>query len=182
MDCVLFRFIYINIETSTIDMEYKKIKFGTYTNSYWHKLKGLKSVKGLLKEIKELDWEDYNLYLVGSILSNVETSDVDLIITGPLVPAKIDYLLESIVEIGFEHQIFCDVKFSVTGELFDPTCDIDKTIRYANYRGEMTIDGHPYHFAKRLHGLYLSDQHYPMAKSLNAMLEGRKYKSPKKVI
>ena len=164
-------------------MEYKKIKFGTYTNSYWHKLKGLKSVKGLLKEIKELDWEDYNLYLVGSILSNVETSDVDLIITGPLVPAKIDYLLEAIVEIGFEHQIFCDVKFSVTGELFDPTRDIDKTIRYANYRGEMTINGHPYHFAKRLHGLYLSDQHYPMAKTLNAVVEeGRRYKAPKKVI
>ena len=35
-------------------MEYKKIEFGTYTNSYWHKLKGLKSVKALLKEIKEL--------------------------------------------------------------------------------------------------------------------------------
>jgi len=164
-------------------METKKIKFGDYTNDKWHTLNGLKSVESLIDIIKELDWDGFNLYAVGSILSDVDTHDFDLIITGPIIPAKINYLLEEIVEIGFDCQIYCDVKYSVSGDLFNPEVDTIKTIRYAHYKPLMTIDGHPYYFAKPAHGLYLSDRNYPMAKTLNYMAdEGRVYKAPHQLI
>ena len=160
-------------------METKKIKFGSYTNDKWHTLNGLDSVKHIIDLIKELNWDDHQLWAVGSILSDVDTHDLDLIITGPIIPAKVNYLLEEIVEIGFDCQIYCDVKFSVSGDLFNPEVDTIKTIRYAHYKPLMHIDGHPYHFAKGAHGLYLSDRNYPMAKTLNAMAdEGRVYKAP----
>ena len=159
-------------------MEVKKIKFGDYTNDKWKTINGLDSVKEVIEQIEYLDWDGFNLYAVGSILSNVDTHDFDLIITGPIIPAKINYLLKKVVEIGFDEQVYCDVKYSVSGDLFNPEVDTIKTIRYANYKPLMTIDGHPYHFAKEAHGLYLSDRNYPMAKTLNAMEEGRVYKAP----
>ena len=160
-------------------MEVKKIKFGDYTNDKWKTINGLDSVKEVIEQIEYLDWDGFNLYAVGSILSDVDTHDLDLIITGPIIPAKINYLLKKVVEIGFDEQVYCDVKYSVSGDLFNPEVDTIKTIRYANYRPLMTIDGHPYHFAKEAHGLYLSDRNYPMAKTLNAMAdEGRVYKAP----
>ena len=164
-------------------MEVKKIKFGDYTNDKWKTINGLDSVKEVIEQIEYLDWDGFNLYAVGSILSNVDTHDFDLIITGPIIPAKINYLLKKVVEIGFDEQVYCDVKYSVSGDLFNPEVDTIKTIRYANYRPLMTIDGHPYHFAKEAHGLYLSDRNYPMAKTLNAMAdEGRVYKAPHRLI
>ena len=164
-------------------METKKITFGSYTNDKWKTINGLDSVKHIIDLIKELNWDDYQLWAVGSILSDVDTHDLDLIITGPIIPAKVNYLLEEIVEIGFDCQIYCDVKFSVSGDLFNPEVDTIKTIRYANYKPLMHIDGHPYHFAKGSHGLYLSDRNYPMAKTLNAMAdEGRVYKAPHQLI
>ncbi len=164
-------------------METKKIKFGSYTNDKWHTLNGLDSVKHIIDLIKELNWDDYQLWAVGSILSDVDTHDLDLIITGPIIPAKVNYLLEEIVEIGFDCQIYCDVKFSVSGDLFNPEVDTTKTIRYANYAPLMIINDQPYHFAKGSHGLYLSDRNYPMAKTLNAMAdEGRVYKAPHQLI
>ena len=159
-------------------MEVKKIKFGDYTNDKWKTINGLDSVKEVIEQIEYLDWDGFNLYAVGSILSNVDTHDFDLIITGPIIPAKINYLLKKVVEIGFDEQVYCDVKYSVSGDLFNPEVDTIKTIRYANYKPLMTIDGHPYYFAKEAHGLYLSDRNYPMAKTFNAMEEGRVYKAP----
>ena len=160
-------------------MEHKKIKFGAYTNDKWKTINGLDSIKHVIDQIKELNWDDHQLWAVGSILSDVDTHDIDLIITGPIIPAKVNYLLEEIVEIGFDEQIYCDVKFSVSGDLFDPEVDTKKTIRYANYAPLMVINDQPYPFAKEAHGLYLSDRNYPMAKTLNAMAdEGRVYKAP----
>jgi hypothetical protein len=164
-------------------METKKIKFGDYTNDKWHTINGIDSVKHVIDQIKELNWDDHQLYAVGSILSNVDTHDLDLIITGPIIPAKVNYLLEEIVEIGFDEQIYCDVKFSVSGDIFNPEVDTTKTIRYANYAPLMIINDQPYPFAKEAHGLYLSEQSYPMAKCLNYMAdEGRIYKGPLKLI
>ena len=163
-------------------MESKKVTFGAYTNDKWKTINGIESVRHVIDQIKELNWDDHKLYAVGSILSLVDTHDLDLIITGPIMPDKINYLLEKIVEIGFDEQIYCDVKFSVSGDLFNPEVDTIKTIRYANYKPLMHIDGHPYHFAKEAHGLYLSDRNYPMAKTLNAMEEGRVYRAPFRLI
>ena len=164
-------------------MEHKKITYGSYTNDKWQTLNGLKSVETIIGIIRdELDWDDHELWAVGSILSDVDTHDLDLIILGPIMPAKVNYLLEKIVEIGFDCQIYCDVKFSVSGNLFNPEVDNAKTLRYANYRPLMTINGQPYHYAEYAHGFYLSDQRYPMAKTLNAMEEGRVYRAPVKLI
>ena len=88
-------------------------------------------------------------------------------------------MLDGIVRIGFEEQIYCDVKFSITNELYDPVNDEPKTIRYACYQPKITINRKTYHYGQEIYGLYLKDTKFPMNKTLS---NGILYKSPMKLI
>jgi len=101
---------------------YKRtIKYGDYTEMQWKTLNGLTSVEMELRRIAELCNPEYEAWVVGGILEDRETQDLDIIITGPNRPERINYLLEEIVYLGFANQIWIDVKYSVTGELFIPS-------------------------------------------------------------
>ena len=166
-------------------METKKedIKIGKFKNDQWKRLNGLESIDTTLQRIKtEIDWSDYELWVHGSILSDVDTYDIDMTIMGPMKPKRIMYLLEQVHRIGFEEQTLPDVKYSLSDELYDPQTDSPKKIMYVCYRGQITIDGEPYRYGKLIKDLWIKEQKYPMAKTLNAMAEGRVYKSPHQII
>ena len=166
-------------------MEYKTedIKIGKYSNDKWKLLNGLESIDTTLERIKkEIDWSDYELWIHGSILSDVDTYDIDMTIMGPMKPRRIMYLLEQIHRIGFEEKTLPDVKYSLSNELHDPNKDLPKTIIFVCYRGQITIDGEPYNYGKLVNDLWMKEQRFPMAKTLMAMAEGRVYKAPMKLI
>ena len=87
-----------------------------------------------LREIIELDWEDYQLWIYGGILENRTTADLDGCIIGAPDPIKIEYLLSNIVRISLALQIWPDIQYNMTGEVYDPIIDKEKTITYAYYR------------------------------------------------
>ena len=100
--------------------------------------------------------------------------DIDLV-TGDSVVS----ILDGIVRIGFDEQIYCDVKYSVTGDLYDPQVGDEKTLRYACYRPSIIVDDKEYKYAQPTHGLFLADTTYPMTKTKGT---GINYKTPVRVI
>ena len=157
-------------------MKLEEITYVKFTNAEWHTINGIASVQHVLDRIKnEVNWEEYQLWLHGSVLSDVDTHDIDLTIIGPMYPHIINGMLETIVKIGFESKMYCDVKYSVSNMLYDPEVDSVKTILYACYQGKITMNGTTYEYATVVKDLYLKSTQYPMPKCLR---NGIVYKSP----
>jgi len=117
-----------------------------------------------LRRIIELDWEDYELYLYGGILENRQTADIDGCIIGAPDPLKIEYLLDNIVRISFELQIWPDIQYNMTGELYDPILDKDKTITYAYYRPHLNYKGLEVNRGTLKDGFYQKEHKWPQSK------------------
>ena len=150
-------------------MMYKRtIKYGDYTEMQWKTLNGLTSVEMELRRIAELCNPEYEAWVVGGILEDRETQDLDIIITGPNRPERINYLLEEIVYLGFANQIWIDVKYSVTGELFIPSqYNIDmgkKSFLWATYQPEININNRTFRYGIEKDGLWQSVQRLPLTK------------------
>lgn len=161
-------------------MKHETVTYGKFTNSEWHTINGIESFQHVLDRIKtEVNWEEYQLWMHGSCLSDVDTHDIDLTIIGPMYPQIINQMLETIVKIGFEEQIYCDVKYSVSNMLYDPEVDSVKTILYACYQGKITINGDTYEYSRLMKDLYLKETRYPMGKTIRS---GIIYKSPVRVV
>ena len=161
-------------------MKHEVVTYGKFTNGEWKQINGLDSVQHVIHRIKqEVNWEEYQLWVHGSLLSDVDTYDIDLTIIGPMYPQIINGMLETIVRIGFEEKIYCDVKYSISNMLYDPEVDTQKTILYACYRDRITINGETYIYGKHMKDLYLKETRFPMGKTrMNDIV----YKSPIRII
>lgn len=146
----------------------RKITYGDYTNVEWRTLKGLPSVVKELRSIQSLVGPEYSAWLVGGILEYRDTQDLDIILTGPYNPERINFLLKEIVLLGFSSKVFIDVKYSVSGELFVPSqYNIDmgkKTYLYATYAPEIEINNRHFQFGIEKDGLWQSTQRLPLTK------------------
>ncbi len=146
----------------------RTIKYGPYTEMQWKSLNGLKSVDKELKEIAQLCGPEYDAWVVGGILENRPTQDLDIILTGPNNPSRVNYLLEEIVYLGFKNQIWIDVKYSVTGKIFIPSqynIGMGKlSFLWASYQPEITINNRTFQYGIEKDGLYQSVQRLPLTK------------------
>lgn len=146
----------------------RKITYGDFTNIEWRTLKGLPSVAKQLRSIQALVGPEYSAWIVGGILEYRETGDLDVILTGPYNPERINFLLKEIVLLGFASKVFIDVKYSLSGELFIPSqYNIDigkKTYLYATYAPEIEINNRRFQFGIEKDGLWQSTQRLPLTK------------------
>lgn len=146
----------------------RSIKYGNYTEMQWKTLNGLTCVDKELKEIAQLCGPEYNAWVVGGILEDRDTQDLDIIITGPNDSERVNYLLEEIVEIGFKNQVWIDVKYSVTGKLFIPSqynIGMGKlNFLWASYQPQITINNRTFQYGIEKDGLYQSVQRLPLTK------------------
>lgn len=150
-------------------MMYKRrIKYGAFSRDNWHTLNGLPSVVREIREIAALVQPEFSAWLVGGILEDRDTQDLDIILTGPYRPERIQFLLKEIVLIGFTRGVFIDVKYSVSGELFIPSqYNIDsgkKTYLYATYQPEIEINSKTFQYGIWKDGLWQSTQRLPLTK------------------
>ena len=75
-------------------MKLETVTYGKFTNNEWTTINGANSVQHVLDRIKqEVNWEEYQLWMHGSILSDVDTHDIDLTILGPMYPNIINVML-----------------------------------------------------------------------------------------
>ena len=161
-------------------MKKEQITFGKFTNDEWTTINGLDSVQHILDRIKkEIKWTGYQLWVQGSILCDVDTHDLDLSIMGPFIPERINQLLEEVVKIGFEEKTFCDVKYIVSNELYDPERDSVKTIQLASYQPKIRFGNQTFNYATQVGALFMTSQRFPMPKMIR---NGYNYKTPVRVI
>ncbi len=146
----------------------RTIKYGDYTEMQWKTLNGLTCVDKELKEIAQLCGPEYDAWVVGGILEDRDTQDLDIIITGPNNPNRVNYLLEEIVYLGFKNQVWIDVKYSVTGRMFVASqynTDMGKqSFLWASYQPEITINNRTFRYGIEKDGLWQSMQRLPLTK------------------
>ena len=162
-----------------IMMNCRHIIYGNYSRMHWKPLNGLNSVDMELHSIEsELDWDDYELWVHGNILEGRDTRDVDLTLIGPYDPVIVQHYLDTIVRIGFEGGVYMDVKYLISGELFDMNqYNITKkevVNTYATYSDQITVNGNTFKYGEHLFGLNWVTSKLPLRKTI-----GKSYSSPR---
>ena len=163
------------------------IEYGDYKCDGYKTLSGLNDplVQEWLRQVKELDWTGYELWIYGGILE-WETIDLDGSIMGPLDTQRVNYLLDNITRISFELGVASGVVYNISNKLFNFTkiikTDTKIFIDCAFYRGSASVDGKVHHFAELKDGLYQTRVAYPKRKHVKKVKEGHIYKLPVKVI
>ena len=142
------------------------VQYGEYTAEEILPIDGIKDPRFQLwlRQIIELDWEDYELYIYGGILENRRTADLDGCIIGAPDHAKIEYLLSNIVRISFALGIYPDIQYNMTGEVYDPILDKDKTITYAYYRQYLNYKGMEFNRGLPKDGWFQKEIKWPHSK------------------
>ena len=140
--------------------------YGDYKSEEILPINGIKDPRFQLwlRQIIELDWEDYQLYIYGGILENRTTADLDGCIIGAPDPLKIEYLLSNIVRISLALGIWPDIQYNMTGELYDPLLDKEKTITYAYYRPHLNYKGLEVNRGELKDGFYQKQLKWPQNK------------------
>ena len=148
----------------------KKIKYGKFERDEWHMLYGLDdpNIQKLFDCIDFMDWSEYQLWVHGGIMMNKMTGDLDLTITGPYQPDRINFMLETIVACGFAHGVYVDVKYLVDGEIFDYQTWLDEGYEvcnlYATYKPVIQVNGINFEYGTEMDGLWVAEQCHPMKK------------------
>ena len=148
----------------------KVIKYGEFECRVTQKLNGLDDplVHLVLGQIGSLDWEGYKLWTHGSILNDTPANDIDLTICGPQNPSRVNYLLRECVRIGSLYGVHVDIKYLLSGELFDYETHKPgetHTCTYAHYKPQIQIDNQHVTFARAFNGYWIRERHWPMSKS-----------------
>ena len=140
--------------------------YGDYKSEEILPINGIKDPRFQLwlRQIIELDWEDYQLYIYGGILENRTTADLDGCIIGAPDPLKIEYLLSNIVRISLALGIWPDIQYNMSGELYDPLLDKEKTITYAYYRPHLNYKGLEVNRGELKDGFYQKQLKWPQNK------------------
>ena len=147
-----------------------EIKYGDFWRDEWSLFWGLQDplVQAWFKEIKFMDWSEYQLWAHGGCLEERWTGDLDLTLIGPDRPDQVNFMLESMVAYGFHLGLRVDVKYLYHGELFDhQQWLLDHkfiTNLYASYAPEITVDGKLFEYAELINGYWISQQTHPLKK------------------
>jgi len=151
----------------------KKIKYGKFERDEWHPLYSLDdpNIKKVLDCIEFMDWKDYQLWVHGAILMDRVTHDLDLTITGPYDPPRINFMLETIIACGFAHGVYVDVKYLVEGQIFDFQEWLDEPRDicnlYATYKPAIQVNGITFRYGVEMDELWVAEQCHPMKKVLH---------------
>ena len=109
--------VYINtmVKNNTMDSWEGRINYHTYTENNWLAIDNIDHplFKILVKRIKEKLSVDnnYQIYIVGGLLEDWLSWDLDFVVCGEYNQVEIYKILDDIVRIGFDMNIFCDVHY-----------------------------------------------------------------------
>lgn len=167
------------------------IQYGKYSGDKWY---GFKEFHHPLLQnnidtvlCKNHVFDDFNLYLVGGVLEDWITWDVDWVLTGPFIPYKIEKALDWIIKTGFEKHIFNDAVY--VRELFDlQKPEVSNSITYKwvyKTTNKFIKEGVKADFSGYLKlndNLYTYRQQVPYDKQLEKIQQGLVYQPPLKLL
>lgn len=91
-----------------------KLQLGEFIESQWIGVGGPEHpvIKKIIREIQEIPKiDEFNVYILGGILEDWVTFDLDVVLTGELKPNYLQRILREIVKIGFDNHFYIDVVF-----------------------------------------------------------------------
>ena len=165
------------------------IEYGKYSEDLWYGFKEFSHplLQDNIDRVLDKKHVFDNFNLVGGVLEDWITWDVDWILTGPFYPYKIEKALDWIIKVGFEKHIFNDAVY--VKELFDlqkPGCTDSISYKWVykitnNFKKE-GIKKDCSHYLKLNDNLYTYRQQVPYKKQLEKINEGHVYQSPLKLL
>lgn len=105
----------MNSEFHHITEEFNvKLQYGEFVGNKWLAIGGPEHsvVQKIIKEIQEIPKiNEFDVYILGGILEDWVTLDLDVVLTGEFKPNYLRRILREIVKIGFDNQFYIDVVF-----------------------------------------------------------------------
>jgi hypothetical protein len=166
-----------------------KIRYGDFYGKNWFGVGGIQHpvAKNIIKKIKSdlsnfLD-KRYQLWLMGGILEDWITWDLDMVIIGPYEPLKIKTALTMAIKTGFNNHLFVDINYKeklwrndlYTAGLCEPGYYLQ--YEYSSYFEKdsivKTMDGY-----EACDGLYKLNKFNPAKKLVEAKNKGYIYQAP----
>lgn len=166
---------------------YGNITYGPYTGDEWIAVGGWQNpiFQQNLKAVKSKPelFEGFNLYVIGGLLEDWQSWDVDWVLTGPYDPIRIKAALNWITECGFNHKIWPDATY-VT-EIFDIRAWQDGEIESKedwlyHLSNFFTKDGVQKDLSnyESIDGIYRNLNPYPFSKNIERHEQGYNYHHP----
>ena len=126
---------------------------------------------------------EYKLYVVGGLLEEWISWDVDLAIIGDYNPVKIKEIFETIINISFELRVFTDLHYQ------RKLWPVHLYLKYGGYEEDHECwrlsnnfknNGKPQDLSnlKSIDGLYVHTIHYPFEKHIQRKQDGYIHKEP----
>ena len=119
------------------NLEQEYYEYDGLVRESWYAVSGLEDpiTQRVLERIKlEINTVGYSLWLVGGILENWETRDIDINLVGPWNPITIKRIMRRVLEIGFEEGLLIDIKYQFENTLFDFKRYLDNNIEIKDYK------------------------------------------------
>ena len=109
-------FVYLRMQKEAMTLLWEgRIDYHNYTEDSWVAIDNVDHplFKIMIKKIKQSlpEYNDYKIYVVGGLLEDWLSWDVDFVVCGKYDQKEIYYVLDTIVRVGFSLNIFCDVHY-----------------------------------------------------------------------
>lgn len=167
-----------------------KLQYGEFTNSEWIGVGGPEHpvVKKIIEEIQNIPKiDDFDVFILGGILEDWVTWDLDVVITGEFKPKHLQRLLREIVKIGFDNKFYIDAVFKEKLWRIDLMTPEDLLYEqswiweYSNMfkRNDEWIQKFKFYPD---HGLFRRLYYFPLPKHVDKINQGYKYKKPLQIV
>ena len=163
------------------------IVYGKYSGNTWIAVDGFEDpiFQENLQSVKSKPelFEGFNLYVIGGLLEDWKSWDVDWVLTGPYDPTRIKAALDWITKCGFDHHIWPDASYLT--EIFDIRAWQDGEIESKedwlyHLFNFFTKDGlqQDLSYFESIDGFYRNLNPFPTQKNLEKHEQGYKYHHP----
>lgn len=158
----------------------KTIKYGDYVCTKWSTVSSIfDPTFDLWIQAVRPYLDGYELWVYGGVLEGWATDDIDGTIIGPYDSIHINWMLDNIVRVSLEMQLFPDIKYSLDGKLFRwsewSATRKPVTCKYAYYKPELTLNNKLITWGTEENDLWVAERVWPMKKQLYS---GHHYKDP----
>ena len=171
-----------------------EIEYHTFKASNWYQVGGFKHplIQILCERIQrdpliaQVSY-DYKIYIIGGILEDWITGDIDFAVIGKYRALAIKIILERIVELGFRYHIYADVHYQEKlwrvdewskGEIEGETIQCYSLSNYFVKNGVRLNCNH----YKEVDGLFTYPLNYPFKKHIVKRDEGYIYNAPIRIL
>jgi hypothetical protein len=167
-----------------------KLQYGEFIGNSWLGIGGPEHpvIKKIITEIQNiLDINHFDVFIIGGILEDWITWDLDVVITGEFKSYKLKKILGEIVKIGFENQFYIDVVYKENiwrvDKMTKESSNIERNCiwEYSNVfrRNDEWIKKYIFYLDE---GLYRRLYYLPQFKHIKMINQGYRYKEPLQIV